>query len=154
MPPALFKLVAMLLLVMQGAIAVAPGRVLCIPVKDCGTYEQDAVATCSHRDREVCPASVGGGSRHNHEREPFNIALHPNDECGCHVHVPVPGNEQVPSNFRSDTHDLRVFFVPLTVALVLNWDCDPPPARVAHSRPPDFSASGQVLALKATRLLI
>jgi hypothetical protein len=153
MHPFLVKLVAMLLLIVQGAIATAPGQVLCIPVRDCDTHEHEAGRACGHCDTESC-AQIGeesGGVGQN--QGTFPAALHPNDDCGCHLHVPVPGDEQVPSSPRGENPDLRMFFVPLVV-LVLNWDCEPPRAVIAHFHPPDFSASDQVLALKATRLLI
>jgi hypothetical protein len=149
----LVKLVAMLLLIVQGAIATAPGQVLCIPVRDCDTHEHEAELACGHCDTASC-AQLGGEPRGGDQKQgPFPASLHPNDECGCHLHVPVPGDERVPSGPRGDNPDLRMFFVPL-VALVLNWDCEPPHAVIARFHPPDFSVSDQVLALKATRLLI
>lgn len=153
MHPSLVKLVAMLLLFVQGAITTAPGQVLCIPIRDCDTHEHEAEVACDHCDTTAC-AQIGeepGGV--DQKQRLFPAAVHPNDDCGCHLHVPVPGDEQVPSSPRGENPDLRMFFVPLVV-LVLNWDCEPPPAVIAHFHPPDFSVSDQVLALKATRLLI
>jgi hypothetical protein len=154
MPTPVIKLVAMLLLVVQGAIALAPGRVLCIPVRDCGTHQPDVVAACVHCDSHGSPNAPGVPGGLGQEKDPFSTAFHPNDECGCHLHVPVPGDDQVPSNPKGDGPDLRTFFFPMVVAIVLAWDFDPPLSVAPHFQPPDFSASDQVLALKTTRLRI
>lgn len=154
MPPTVVKLVAVLLLVVQGLIASAPGRVLCIPLQDCGTHQSGASTSCDHCDSAGCDNQQAdqGGSSHQHG--PFHAALHPEDECGCHVHVPVPGDQQVASNQKTGSPEFRALFVPLVVAVVLTWDVDPPAAVKVLFPPPDFSASDQVRALKATRLLI
>lgn len=154
MPPAVIKLVAMLLLVVQGVIALAPGRVLCIPIQDCGTHELAVTEACEHCDshRSVNLATDRGTS--GHDTGPYSTAFHPDDECGCHLHVPVPGDEQVPSNPKGEVQDLRTFLLPLAIAVVLAWDFDPPIAGPVRFQPPDFSVSDQVLALKTTRLLI
>ncbi len=154
MHPALVKLVAMLLLFVQGVVALAPGQVLCIPVRDCGTHERGIDAECSHCDAAPCSTTAGEPLNSEHGYGPYSPALHPIDECGCHVHVPVPGDEQVPSNPRGENPDLRAFFIPVLIAVVLNWDCETPQEVVPRFHPPDFSASDQVLALKATHLLI
>jgi len=154
MPPAIVKLVAMLLLVVQGAIALAPGRVLCIPVRDCGTHESAVRTSCDHCDSHGRLDVSGRSGGLAPEQGPFNTVFHPNDECGCHLHVPVPGNEQVPSNPKSGEPDLRTLIVPLFVAIIWVYDWNPPLAAASHFRPPDFSVSDQVLSLKTTRLLI
>lgn len=154
MPTAVVKLVALLLLVVQGAIALAPGRVLCIPVRDCGTHESEVLAACDHCDShgrsDVSGRSGGLDPKHG----PFSTTFHPDDECGCHLHVPVPSEDQVPSNPKGDGPDLRALFFPLVVAVVLAWDFDPPLAVVPRFQPPDFSTCDQVLALKTTRIII
>ncbi|MBX3384622.1 MAG: hypothetical protein KF864_14050 [Phycisphaeraceae bacterium] len=155
MPAAAIKLVAMLLLVVQGAIALAPGRVLCIPVRDCGTHEPEVLAACNHCDSHGSSNVVDGSGGPGQQHGPFITAFHPVDECGCHLHVPVPSDQQVPNNPKGDNPDLRTFFVPMmVVAIVLKWELNPPLAVGAHFHPPNFSASDQVLALKTTRLLI
>lgn len=154
MPPAIIKLVAMLLLVVQGLIALAPGRVLCIPVRDCGTHQSEVGAACdhcaSHTRLDASSCSDDPGTDHGS----FPAAFHPEDECGCHLHVPVPGSEQVPNNAKNDGPDLRTLIVPLVVAIIWVHDANPPLAASPHFRPPDFSVSDQVLSLKSTRLLI
>lgn len=151
MPPAIVKLVAVLLLVVQGVMASGPGRVLCIPLGDCGSHDTAVADSCRHCDVHMgrdsgCLESSG------HERGPYSVAFHPPDECGCHLHVPLPDNKQVPS--KGDSPDLRAFVVPLLVAVVMAWDFEPPLAAPARVPPPDFSVSDQVLGLKTTRLLI
>lgn len=154
MPQSLVKLVAMLLLFVQGLVAFAPGQVICIPVQDCGAHDQGGHAACGHCDSDGCDNEVRRDQCKDHEHGPFSAATHPDDECGCHLHVPVPDSEQVPSNPRCDVSELRSVLVPLLVAFVLTWDFEPSLVVVERFKPPDFSASDQVLALKATRLLI
>lgn len=154
MPPAIVKLVAILLLVVQGVIALAPGRVLCIPIRDCGKHESEVLAACDHCESHGSSAVGGGKGGSGQEHGPFSTVFHPQDECGCHLHVPVPDDEQVPSNPKGDGPDSRTFFIHFVVAVVLAWDFDPPVAVAARVQPPDFSTSDQVLALKTTRLLI
>lgn len=154
MPRVLVKLVAVLLLFVQGLVAFAPGQVLCIPIQDCGTHEQGAHAIRGHCGADGRDDEVGGNQCKDHEHGPFSAAMHPDDECGCHLHVPVPDSEQVPSTLRGDSPDLCNVVLPLMVAFVLTWDCEPWLVVIERFTPPDFSVSDQVLALKATRLLI
>jgi hypothetical protein len=153
MPLPVVKLVAILLLVVQGLAAWAPGRVLCIRVGDCGAHEQDASASCGHCDPTGC-SGTDGYQGLGHDRGPFSTALHPPDECGCHVHLPVRGDGQFPSNPKSESPDLKTLFVPWLTAVVLCWEPERPLVLTARFEPPDFCASDQVLALKVTRLLI
>jgi hypothetical protein len=95
---------------------------------------------------------VGGCCDHDHG--PVDAALHAGEECGCHVHVPVPATEQIPSDSKCRCQDLRAVFVRLVVAVVVAWDFDALLAVRACSRPPDFSESDQVRGLKATRLIL
>lgn len=159
MPTSLVQIVSMLLLIVQGVVALAPGRMLCIPVWDCGTHEQAPEAACAHSDPGSCPPSAC--SSFDEERGRFADGrgqsaplLAPIDECGCHLHVQVPGHQPVPFTPRDDDHSPKACVVPVVATAVMDWRCDPPSALVACLRPPDFSVSGQVLALKSTRLLI
>jgi hypothetical protein len=154
MPAAVVKLVAMLLLFVQGLVAFAPGQVLCIPVQDCGTHEQGGPASCGHCDTDWLDGASGEDDCKDHDHGPFTPVTHPDEECGCHLHLPVPDNEQPPSSSRGDTFELRSVLVPLWVAFVLTWDLEPVLVVVERFKPPDFSVSDQVLALKSTRLLI
>ncbi len=154
MPSALVKLVTVFLLVVQGAIGLAGGQTLCIPLQNCGMHEQTDHAACGHFDSDRCDDAVGDDHDENHQHGPFNAAMHSADECGCHLHVPVPDSEQAPSNPRGDTSELRGVAPPLLVAFVLTWDCESTRVVVERFKPPDFSASDQFLSLKATRLRI
>lgn len=154
MPHALVKLVAMLLLFVQGLVAFAPGQVVCIPLQDCGTHEQAGNFSCGHCDPLPCNDGMVADTCDDHRHGPFSSASHPDDDCGCHVHVPVPDSEQIPSNPRGESSDPRLAIAPLLVAVVLAWDFEPALEVVERFKPPDFSVSDQVLALKATRLLI
>lgn len=154
MPPAHIRLIAFLLLLVQSAIALTPGQVLCIPFQNRGTIDQGAHAACGPCDSDDCGHNVGGDNCRSHDDGPFSGAMHPNAECVCHLHVPVPDNEQVPSNSRGDNSDLRGVVVPLLVAAVVVTNNESLVVAVQRFRPPDFSVSDQVLTLKATRLLI
>lgn len=154
MPPALIKLVAMLLLIAQGVIALASGRVLCIPVQYCDTRETDVPLVCGSCCSDGCFVAGDSHGGLEPERGLFVTTLHPDDECGCHLHVPVPSDDRAPSNPKSDNSDLRALFFPLTFALVMAWVTEPPLQSAPHFEPPDFSTSDQVLALKSTHILI
>lgn len=154
MPAAVVKLVAMLLLFVQGLVAFAPGQVLCIPVQDCGTHEQGGSASCGHCDTDWLDGVGGEDDCKDHDHGPFAPVTHPDEECGCHLHLPVPDNEQPPSNSRGDNFELRSVSVPLVIAFILTWELEPVLVVVERFKTPDFSVSDQVLALKSTRLLI
>lgn len=153
MPPALVKLVTLLLLVVQGAVASGSGRVLCIPLEDCGQHHKSDTGGCDHCGPAERAAAEQSG-RHDHQHGLFDAASHPDDECGCHVHVPVPTNDQAPSKPKGDSPDPRAKSVSLVVAIIVAAVPAPPRISELCLRPPDFSASDQVRSLKATRLLI
>jgi hypothetical protein len=153
MPPALVKLVALLLLVVQGAIASASGRVVCIPLLDCGQHHE-STHECHHGGSDECAAEIKPVGCHDHEHGPFDRASPPGDGCSCHVHVPVPDQKQLPGNSRGDSQDPRSFIVPLVAAIIAARDFEPRRTVGVCLRPPDFSTSDQVRGLKATRLLI
>lgn len=154
MPPALFKLIAIFLLVVQGVVALASGRVLCIPVQYCVTHETDVPAALAHCGSNAC--TVAGGDREDRESERglFVSSSHPDDQCGCHLHVPIPSDEQAPSKPKGDSPDLRTLFFPLVITISLIWVFTPRVQLAPPTQPPDFSTSDQVLALKTTRILI
>ncbi|MGD9688409.1 MAG: hypothetical protein AB7K52_04425 [Phycisphaerales bacterium] len=154
MPTALVKLVAVLLMCVQGLVAAAPGQVLCIPVQSCGMHEHDGHAVCGRCHSGGSDDEGVVDQRREHELDHMSAAVHLFDECGCYLHVPVPDREQVPVCPRGDNTDLRQSVLPLLVASVLVWDIEPAPVVVARFKPPDLSVSDQVLGLKATRLLI
>lgn len=154
MPPAVVKLVALLLLFVQGAIALVPGRMICIPVQDCGTHEREAAVACGHCDSVGFTDTAGSHTGHSHGHGPFSLVVHPVDECGCHVHIPLPNDEQLSTNPRCGNPELKTLAVPLVITYVLNWNCNPPRVMAALVHPPDFSASDQVRALETIRLLI
>lgn len=154
MHPALVKLVTILLLVVQGLVASAPGRVLCIPLEDCESHDQGLTTPCGHCDTAACHTTEFGQDESGYDHGVFLAANHPEDECGCHVHVPVPGDQQVPGPAKPDGSEFKSILVPLVLAIFANWEIEPPVATSVRLHPPDFSVSDQVLALKSTRLLI
>ncbi|GIK19127.1 MAG: hypothetical protein AMXMBFR77_03580 [Phycisphaerales bacterium] len=144
MSPRLVKLFALLLLVAQGVAGVVPGRVLCIPLPHCHAHANGGLEYSESHAGRYCG---------EHEHGPLSLASHASDECGCHVHVPVPGEQPLPAAPRGEVVDARPALTPAVVVLLAHWAGDAP--RVgACLRPPDWSATGQVRALKATRLLI
>jgi hypothetical protein len=157
MPSAVVKLIAILLLAVQGMVALAPGRVLCIRLQDCETHQKSHSA-CGHCDVSGCVDDEIGhdepSSQHGHERGLFITLAHPADECGCHLHVPIPNHQQVASTQKPDGSESMTVLLPLVVAVVACWDFAPPKAVNARFHAPDFSLSDQVRALKSTRLLV
>lgn len=151
MPHPLVKAVAMLLLVMQAAVSMAPGQVICLPAS--GTSQMQTEKACTHCD--AVPGRDGSGETpRTDEKGGLFHASHPRDDCGRHTHVPVPDEDQVPSSPRGDIVTLKAFIVPLVVVLVLSWDHSPPRLVGVESRPRDYFAFDQVLAIKTTRLLV
>lgn len=152
------NLVAAFLLVAQGLVGMAPGRVLCLPIADCGAHDSSESAGCGH-DHDDCGSDHGCGSnsddRAGHGHGPMEIAFHPHEECGCHVHVPVPGDDRTPTNPqpRGDYKELRALSGASHV-LTIAWDFTPAARPSWRFCPPDLTATDQVRALKSTRLLI
>lgn len=154
MPTLLVKLVVTCLLIAQGLAALAPGQVLCIPVRDCGTHEQAGPGACGHCHADIRDDESSGHTCRNHTHGPASPAAHTNGDCGCHLHMPVQESAQSPGRPWGDSPDLRGVVVSQPVAWVLMCDCGTRDAVHERFKPPDFSVSDQVLALKATRLII
>jgi len=149
----LVQIIASMLLLLQALVGVAPGRVLCLPLADCGSHE--ATPTC---DRGGC--SSDNHDTHalpcrEHRHTPVEHALHPDADCGCHIHVPVPSDEQLPTHpTRAELTEQRWAAAPIATSVVLASNWAPPRRSFAIGPPPDLSLTDQVLTLKATRLLI
>lgn len=170
MSPASLRLVATLLLIVQGVVALAPGRVLCIPLWDCPRHHDDARSHAGagahhHRHRTDVDGCTGDhgrsdgqghalGHAHGHGLDVVDATRHPHDGCPCHVHVPLPGNECIPVSPKGEPQELRAMCVPLVAVAAPGWASGPPPRAQARSRPPDPSGSERVHGLKTTRLLV
>lgn len=154
MSQVLLRVVAVFLLVVQAGLSLASGRVLCVGAHDCGSHVHVFGAAHGHSHDEhgihhedhQCGAPTEGGC------VVVGAVMH--DGCCCHVHVPVPDNEQGPRSPRGDVPTARAVFVARVAALVVSWDVGPVRDVPTSSRPPDFSESDQVCGLKATRLII
>jgi hypothetical protein len=123
---------------------------VCIPLQDCAVHDHGHTENCGHGDHHAT-----GSQGHHHG--PLGDVLHPDDVCGCHVHVPVPAEEQTPNDpspSRHDTTELRAAFAQTGPAAILRWELTPPREIKDRFHPPDFSASDQVLALNTTRLIV
>jgi hypothetical protein len=152
MPSRLFKLVSLLLLVVQGAIASSPARVLCVSVVDCSERPAlVAVTTDHHHAHERADTVNEFGTLVDTPASSDTAASH---EHGCHMHVQLPPNEQLPSNPKGDLHELQSLAAALVAVVTLTPDVEPTFTIRMRSQPLDFSASDQVRALKTTRLLI
>lgn len=154
MPKVLVKSVALLLLIMQGLVSFASGQVLCIPLVDCGMHHKVGCGEHGRFHSHECAAEVGAHECHDHQHDPLRVSIHAHDECGCHLHVPVPSSKELPSSPRGDNFDLRLAVVPLCFAFVMTRAFEPPREVTHPFKPPDFSTSDQVLALKTARLII
>jgi hypothetical protein len=154
MHPAFVKLVTILLLVVQGLVAPVTGRVLCIALEDCEFHDKRLTALCGHCDAAVCHANAFAQSESGRDLGMIPAADHPEDECACHVHVPVPGDQQVPCPAKTDGFEFRSSLVPFVLAIFASWEIEPPVSASVRLHPPDFSSSDQILALKSTRLHI
>lgn len=153
MTSTLVKLVSLLLLVVQGAIASIPARVLCIPLQECSERRTLAASDTHDRRLDARSHAVARIGHHDHALAPCNTAAS-DDERGCHVHVQMPPKEQLPSNPKSEFNELRAVAGALVAVVILTLDVEPTFTIRVRSQPPDFSASDQVRALKTTRLLI
>lgn len=137
------KLVAIVLLLMQGWIGIGRGQVFCVPMHglqgDCGEVAAAACECC-------CDESHG----HEHSA-PVAVAGH--EPCGCCLHLPTPDPDQLPQP-RSGVEcgakvvvavlPLVVFDLTAAVQLDRSW----------WHPPPDPASLAQVRGLKCTRLNI
>ncbi len=154
----LTQLLAILLVCSQTLFGVAMGRTLCVATGTC-EHGEDA----EREDRGHCHSHSHHGDevvRHGEECEshrhgPIGLLDVPHEECGCHVHVPVPNEPQSPpkSSNQADQLQVRIMHAPVVVT-VLTWDLWANRRIDSRSRPPDPDAAAQVLALQATRLLV
>jgi hypothetical protein len=158
MHPALLKLVALLLLLSQGAVALAPGRaagVICIPVHECTSHDHAAPAACGHRDAAGLAAADGRDTTPDHFRHCALLpAPSPDRACCCHVHVPVPNNGQATVSPRGGKVEPRAWSVPSACALAEPPGRATPRTAAAPVRPPAVAACDRLRALRATHLLI
>lgn len=143
---ALVKLVAMLLLVVQGVVASATGRVMCIRVADCGSHTETVAASACEHD---C-----GNDQQPQDDGWCDVVANGLAACECHVHVPVPGEERVPSKGQLSVSDFKTVALPVLVAMVLQWEpvWRDGPARYAERR--EARSWDQLGALRTTRLLV
>jgi hypothetical protein len=154
----LLKFVSLLLLVVQGVVASSPWRVVCVPVAVCESHEGDeSTAGCGHDDHGPCRSTdSGAGPKQIDDHALLGLVLSTHDECGCHVHVPVPRNDQFPSRPgpQGGCPDMRAVLTPRVVVAMLDWGCAPLPSGVPGVDPPEFDRGDEALSLKSTRLLL
>jgi len=118
-------LVAQILL--QALLGVSQGRVLCIPLGDC----------CSHHEDPATDPRVP----------------HLEDDCDCHLHLPLPGDPKVVTRGQNRVDDLDpALTVAPAVGAITACDLDAMPPPHPRERPPDFFTGAQMIALRATHL--
>lgn len=154
MPTALARFAAVLLLALQGLIALAPGRALCIPRPHDVQHALGATVACGHGDSAACGAMGGRLRDVDDELCGRSEAQKPGTGCRCHVHVPLSGAPYAPNPPRLDQPDHRSPLSPRGIAMVLGWSVHPVPGVRNRGQPPDFTGCDQFLGLRATRLLI
>jgi len=155
MPKALAQLVAVLLLITQAVATLNPGRVLCLATGEVGACEIAAEAGCDHcDDHDVRLGSALGGEDDRCDVGPHLALLHMDDDCGCHIHVPVKSDDTLPTTPRERNVEAGSIPVPVLVALVLNWNAAAPCAVRPKFEPPDRSRAADAIALKSTRLRV
>lgn len=147
----LTKYIAVLLVFLQATVGmITPGRVLCLPVADCD-HQEFAATGCQDR------SEAGQHDDLDCDHDPAAPGLAPDhlNECGCHLHVPIPGDPKTPgqSQARGDGFQARQSVIPVVVA-VLQWDWTPSIGKSLSQRPVDPLVRGLVLSLKTTRLRI
>ena len=154
MSPTLVKLVAVLLLMVQGVIGMASGRVLCLRVQECVCQESGS----GHGHEHGLGHGLGHGHGHQDGKVPLDSVIHENAECGCHVHVAMPDDELLPGKPRSESAEFKALCAPLMVEVAMHFECAPALVLSDRLRPPDFESAfrmcDQVRGLKSTRLLV
>jgi hypothetical protein len=146
------RCIALVLLLLQVAVGIAPGRVLCVRIGECDTCVAastcDAGSSCDHE----CDAALGTPVEHRHGP---GVPIDSDSDCDCHVHITVPG--QPLASLKSDVNGAASELVDVAVAPVIRIDIDlvlAPAKHVARWRPPDGSVSAAACAIATTRLLI
>jgi len=154
MPTALARFAAVLLLVLQVLMALAPGRALRMQLPHDVQHALGTTVACGHGDSAACDAMGGRVGDVDDELCGRSEAQHPETGCRCHVHVPVPGAPHAPNPPRLDQPDHRSPFSPRGIPMVLGWSVHPVQGVWNRGHPPDFTGCDQFLGLRATRLLI
>jgi hypothetical protein len=154
MPRSVVQIVAVVLLVLQSVVALVPGRMFCLPTWACGEREKVSRVVQHVHGFEQGPAHVSGYS-HGHDEatdvtDDGCAAGH--DECGCHVHMPMPDDQQMPKDQRAQQAMQDV----MTPAEVFVGELKFEPVEMMKRVPRvlDLSAAVELRALKVTRLLV
>lgn len=154
MSPVVVKLVSVLMLVVQGLVASAAGRVVCIPLQDCGKHGEMAVGLCDRVAAEGCGGHGGECDERALGSGSHDDGMQRAEECDCHVHVPVPADERLPGKPAVDMGEARADLIPAAVVAVLTWDLESACEAGEGFLPPGFERCDQWVGLKCTRLLL
>lgn len=152
MSPILSRLIALVVLLTQGVVALVPGRVVCIPVRDRAEHQHAAGEVCGHDAWDACcPTEQRDGCGATSDRA---AASGSESDCDCCVDMPAPGDDRVPTRPAGDVPEFRA--APAVVAAVLHLHVAPEREMTCASlvRPPDVFATDRVRGLKSMRLIL
>lgn len=156
----LFQFLVLVVLLSQGVVGTLRGQMLCIHIGPCashaiepdGDHEQCTHHGCDHHDEGSSDPDPAG---------PRGSAVHSHQDCGCHIHMPVPRNPQSPpspgsARLLAESGFAKCLWAVLPVTMVDPWaspDRGPCLARSADGSP-DSRHAAALRALKTTRLIL
>ncbi len=153
------KLLALLLILIQGGLSMARGQSLCMPMSDCSTHEQARAAPCSHHhEASHDEASHDDASRCAHDEPPttahahgvIDPAQHDHPECACHLHVTLPDHDQRPNGASSHVAIYAACFM----SLAPDWELASMDAACDRASKPGPTESPPRLELRALDVIV
>lgn len=149
-------LLAVFLLVAQGLVGIAPGRVLCVAIWPHAGCEHSVEVGCGgHGHRVHTHRHIGLSPGRSDQSPVSHQILPPHEECSCHVHVPVPGDPQSPrgQGQSGDRLEMRLTAA-AALAVAGGWDCVPTTRGMGPERPPGCLGMERAVSIRSTRLRI
>lgn len=160
------KLLALLLILIQGGLSMARGQSLCMPMSDCSTHEQARehgheqarATTCSHHHEASHEASHDDASRCANDEPPttahahgvIDPAQHDHPECACHLHVTLPDHDQRPSGASSNV----AIYAACLMSLAPYWELASMDAACDRASTPGPTESPPRLELRALDVIV
>ncbi len=147
-------------ILLQALMGAVPGTVLCIPLGECCAHEaRDERSSACSSDGGCDAHAVPCGSKAPAEpspddRTPTPFGLAAPAHCGCHFHLPLPGDPKLSAPRVGATRDGGAFdlapVAPSIAATCVDDGGRAPPWFDAE--PPDPSRSDRMLGLRSTHL--
>ena len=142
MPVSLAKLSVVILLAVQGWVALFNGRPMCIPVGACARHAAESSFD------SIASLPVGQPADHTDTSPALGFD---HEDCGCHIHLPSISHTQISHQPRSSV-DVPAIVVAAIASSpaelnVIRVGLDAPTRSLAHASP-------ALHVLRATRLLI